>query len=160
MQEIEDARIDTDVSIRRACATAQSMSRRSISVSGGSVDIGAVDREAGDDLLQGAVQNVVGEIRCAADASALARPASRASTFSSLAISFSMMRSLHSRTIAENGSRLAGEVGVSARQALLRRQDRSEARSGDWRIHSRSCRRPPNRREATRARARIFSTSR
>ncbi len=39
------------------------------------------------------------------------RAASRASMFSSLAISFSMMRSLQSRTMSLKGCMLAGELG-------------------------------------------------
>jgi hypothetical protein len=66
------------------------------------VDIGAVDREAGNNLLESALQDVA--VKSAVTGFWRAtRPASRPSTLSSLAISFSMMRILHSRTICENG---------------------------------------------------------
>jgi hypothetical protein len=69
----------------------------------GGVDTGPVDGEAGDDLAQRPRQDVAGENRRCAGSAARPAPRRGRATLSSLAISFAIIRSFDSRTIAAKG---------------------------------------------------------
>ena len=95
MQEIEDARIDIRIGPPRVRHRPVDITPVGSVGSHGAIDIGAVDRKAGDNLLERALQDVARQIGGHAGSAAQHAPASRPSTLSSLAISLTMMRSLH-----------------------------------------------------------------
>ena len=86
----------------------------------GEIDIGAVDRKVGDDLLDRALQDAARQVRPSSGSARARRAAARPSALSSLAISLSMMLSLQARAIVSNLRRSPGKGGVGFGESLFR----------------------------------------
>ena len=92
------------------------------------IDIGAIDREAGDDLADGAAQDVAGEIRGAAGSAARrGRPRGRAGELARHLVVHDALLAL-AQDVGEAVG-LAGEVGVDPRERRPRPPGRSAGRA-------------------------------